>query len=143
MRAGGAEDGGAVGGVDGDAGMLGADRGGDRLAAVELLEEVAIVGVGFVGGGEVGPDGGQLEVGIGVDRAGEREDLVAVEGAEPAHAAVVLEVDAGGMTGGAGAGGDLLAEALGPDRDGGAGAERQVELGGGERAERDPLYAGG
>ena len=110
-----AEDRGAVGGVDGDAGVLGVDRLGDRLEAGELLEEVALVAVGFVGGGEVGPDAGQFEVGVGGGGAGEPHHLLAVEGAEPAHAAVVLDVDAGGAPERAGAGGDELEEARRPD----------------------------
>ncbi len=63
--------------MDGDAGELGTHRGGDRLEAIELLEEVTLVVVGFVGGGEVGPDPGHAEVGIGVAGAGQGEDLVA------------------------------------------------------------------
>ena len=59
---------------------------------------------GFVGGREVGPDPGQLEVGVLGAGAGESRAPRRVAVAEPAHAAVVLDVDAGRPALGAGAG---------------------------------------
>ncbi len=100
-----AQDGGAVGGVDERrSGYSALTAVGDLVEAVELLVEE--VGVGFVGGGEVGPDAGQLEVGVGGAGAGERQHLRRLAVAEPAHAAVVLDVDAGPAPVGAGPIGD-------------------------------------
>ena len=93
---------------------LGLDRGGDGLEAAELLVEE--VGVGFVGGGEVGPDPRQLEAGVGVAGARQRQHLLRIGVAEPAHAAVVLDVDAGGPPLGASAVGEQAQEAHAPDR---------------------------
>ena len=113
---------------------LGLDRGGDGLEAAELLVEEG--GVGFVGGREVGPDAGQLEAGIGVAGAGQRQHRLRIGVAEPAHAAVVLDVDAGRPALGAGAVGEQAAEVLAPDRDLGAGGEDDVDVLGGQRPHR-------
>ena len=122
MRARVAEDGGAVGGVGGDAGELGLDRVGNRGEAVELLVEE--VGVRFVGGGEVGPDPGQLELRVLGAGTGEGQHLGGIGVAEPTHAAVVLDVDPGRAALGPGASGDQVAEAVAPDGDLRAGGER-------------------
>ena len=105
------------------AGNSALDRRGDLAEARELLVEE--IGVGFVGGREVGPDPGQLQVRALGAGAGQREDRLGVAVAEPAHAAVVLDVDPGGPPLGAGAGGDQREEVLVPGGDLRAGRERE------------------
>ena len=68
------------------------DDGSENL--FELLDEVG--SVGLVGGGEVGPQPGQLEaLSSGGDRVEQLEDGARVAHAEAAHPAVVLDVEAG------------------------------------------------
>ena len=105
---------------------------------LELLVEEARVG--FVGGREVGPDAGQLEVRVVGAGAGQRQHLRRVAVAEPAHAAVVLDVDPGRAALGPGAIGDQAAEALAPDRHLRAGGEDDVDLLGGQRAHRQQRH---
>ncbi len=122
----GAEDGGAVGSVDEDLGMLGFDRGGDLVETVELLVEVGRVE--FVGGGEVGPDPGQLEVGVLGAGTRQLQHLARVAVAEPAHAAVVLDVDAGPVPVRSRSRSDHAAEILAPERQLRAGRDHAVDL---------------
>ena len=102
-----------------------------------LVEELRLR---FVRGGEVGPDPGQLEVGVLGAGAGEGDHRLGVAVAEPAHAAVVLDVDARRPALGTGAGRRQRAELLVPDRDLRAGGERRVEVLLGQRAHRQQRH---
>jgi hypothetical protein len=129
-----AQDGGAVGGVGDDTGKLGLDRCRNRPETIELLVEE--VGFRFVGGGEVGPDSGQLEPRILGAGTGQGQHLRRIGVAQPPHAAVVLDVDTDRSALGAAAGADHLAEAVAPDRNLRPRRERIIEIVGVESAHR-------
>ena len=94
MGAGLAEDGGAVGGVDGDRRELGLDRGGDRGEALELLvEEAPSPGSSAVAKWVQTPASSRSGSSAQARARASTASRVAV--AEPAHAAVVLDVDPG------------------------------------------------
>ena len=92
MRGGLPQRGGAVGGVHQQTRVLAAHPFGEAGEPLELLVEE--VGVGLVGGGEVGPEPGQVEALVRRHRVHQGEHRVRVALAQAAHAGVVLDVQA-------------------------------------------------
>ncbi len=127
-----AQRGGAVGGVERDAGVAVTDRLGDLAEAIELLAEERVVVL--VGGGEVGPHARQLDPLVDVSRVGEPDHGERLARAEAAHAGVVLDVHPGPEAEHPGALGELLEELRAPDRELRSRLQGDVELRAGEGA---------
>ncbi len=110
-----------------------------RKAASCSAEEVVAQ---LVGGGEVGPDAGQLEPLVVAAGAGQLDQRVRVALPEPAHAAVELDVDPGHPAEIGRHPRAELPEALAPDRDLGVRCEGDAELVLGEGAHHQDRRVG-